>query len=47
MTTLRNALLRRRSARVHLRDERALAAALAAAPTIESAHEIAVLSTRR
>jgi hypothetical protein len=47
MTTLRNALLRRRSARAHLREERALAAALASAPTLESAHEIAALSARR
>jgi hypothetical protein len=40
-------LLRRRSARAHLREERALAEALASAPTVESAHEIAVLAARR
>jgi hypothetical protein len=31
----------------HLREERALARALASAPTAESAHEIAALVTRR
>ena len=47
MTHLRATLARRRSVRAHLREERALAAALAAAPTLESAHEIAALTTRR
>jgi hypothetical protein len=47
MTNLRNALLRRRSARAQLRQERALARALASAPTVESAHEIAALAARR
>jgi hypothetical protein len=47
MTSLRTALARRRSNRAHLREERALARAFAAAPTQESAHEIATLSTRR
>ncbi|UOY02308.1 hypothetical protein [Blastococcus sp. PRF04-17] len=47
MSRLRTALARHRSARAHLREERALARALAAAPTVESAHEIAALSTRR
>jgi hypothetical protein len=47
MTSLRSALLRRRATRAHLREERALAAALASAPTVESAHEIAALAARR
>jgi hypothetical protein len=47
MTSLRTAISRRRSVRAHLREERALARALAMAPTVESAHEIAALSTRR
>jgi hypothetical protein len=47
MTRLRTALIQHRATRAHLREERALAQALAAAPTIESAHEIAVLTTRR
>jgi hypothetical protein len=47
MIHLRATLAHRRSVRAHLRDERALARALAAAPTVESAHEIAALSTRR
>ena len=47
MTSLRTALARHRAARAHLREERALAEALAAAPTVESAHEIAVLTARR
>ncbi|MET0764819.1 MAG: hypothetical protein ABWY29_08130 [Blastococcus sp.] len=47
MTDLRSALLRRRTARAHLREERALARALAAAPTVESAHEIASLAAHR
>lgn len=47
MTDLRTTWTRRRSARAHLREERALARAIAAAPTIESAHEIAALSARR
>ncbi len=47
MTSLRTALARRRSARAHLRDERALGRALAAAPTLESAHEIAALAAHR
>lgn len=37
----------RRAARRHLRDERAIARALASAPTVESAHEIATLFARR
>jgi hypothetical protein len=47
MSRLHTALASRRAARRHLREERALARALAAAPTIESAHEIAALSARR
>jgi hypothetical protein len=40
MSRLQSSLSRRRAARAHLREERALARALAAAPTIESAPEI-------
>lgn len=47
MGSLRTALARRHAARLHLREERELQRALAAAPTLESAHEIATLSTRR
>ena len=47
MTSLRTTLARRRSLRAHLREERALQRALAAAPTLESAHEIAALTARR
>ncbi|CAA9214909.1 MAG: hypothetical protein AVDCRST_MAG57-276 [uncultured Blastococcus sp.] len=47
MTSLRTVLASRRSARTHLREERALLRALASAPTVESAHEIAALTARR
>ncbi len=47
MTRLRTALSHRRAVRAHLREERALAEALAAAPTVESAHEIAAITARR
>ena len=47
MTSLRTVLARRRSIRAHLREERALEHALAAAPTRESAHELATLALRR
>ena len=47
MTTLRTVLARHRSNRARHREERALAHALAAAPTLESAHELAVLAARR
>ncbi|WP_409333122.1 hypothetical protein [Trujillonella humicola] len=47
MTRLRSALVRARDRRGHLREERALQQALAGAPTVESAHEIATLATRR
>lgn len=47
MTRLRTALADRRSARAHLREERALSRALGAAPTVESAHEIRSIAARR
>ena len=47
MTTLRAVLARHRSIRAQHREERAPVHALAAAPTLESAHELAVLATRR
>jgi hypothetical protein len=47
MSHLRETIARRRAARAHLREERALAAAMASAPTAESAHEIAALTARR
>ena len=47
MTSLRTALAHRRTFRAQLRQERALQRALAAAPTLESAHEIVALTTRR
>ena len=47
MTHLRATLASRRSLRTRLREERALLRALAAAPTVESAHEIASLSAHR
>ena len=40
-------LARRRASRAHLREERALQRSIAAAPTVESAHEIAALIARR
>jgi len=43
MTSLRTTFSSRRSLRSRRRDERALLRALAAAPTLESAHEIASL----
>jgi hypothetical protein len=46
MSRLQSSLSRRRAARAHLREERALARALAAAPTVESAHEISALMAR-
>jgi hypothetical protein len=46
MTGLRTTLARRRSLRSRLREERAVLRALAAAPTIESAHEIESLHAR-
>jgi hypothetical protein len=43
----RTALRRSRDERTSLRRERSLQRALAAAPTVESAHEIASVLTRR
>ena len=47
MTSLRTVLARHRVNRAAHREERALVHALASAPTLESAHEIAVLAARR
>ena len=47
MTSLHSALRRRRELRASLRQDRAIERAMAAAPTLESAHEIAALATRR
>jgi len=47
MSHLMATIARRRSVRAHLREERALAAAMAQAPTLESAHELAALAARR
>jgi hypothetical protein len=43
MSPLRTTLARRRSLRSRMREERDLLRAVAAAPTLESAHEIASL----
>jgi hypothetical protein len=47
MTSLRTVLARHRANRAAHRDERALEHALASAPTLESAHEIASLAAHR
>jgi hypothetical protein len=47
MSRLQSVVSRHRAARTHLREERALARALASAPTVESAHEINALIARR
>jgi hypothetical protein len=47
MTTLHLLLSRHRARRAHRRDDRALEHALATAPTLESAHELAALAARR
>jgi|1185.fasta_scaffold1711747_2 hypothetical protein len=47
MTSLRTALARHRSLRAHLRDDRALGRAAAAAPGVEAVHEIATLAAHR
>ena len=47
MTSLRTALARRRSLRTHLREERMLQRAIAAAPTQETAHELSAMAARR
>jgi hypothetical protein len=47
MSRLSLLLHRSRAARAGRRDERALARAMAGAPTVESAHEIAAAAARR
>jgi hypothetical protein len=47
MTSFRTVLDRHRALRAHLRDDRAVGRAMASAPTLESAHEIAALAARR
>lgn len=47
MTSLRTVLARHRANRTASREERALEHALASAPTLESAHEIASLAAHR
>ena len=44
---LRAAFARSRAARARLREERALVRAIAAAPTLESAHELSALLAHR
>jgi hypothetical protein len=47
MSRLHTALARHRTARARRREERALARAFAAAPTLESAHELTALAAHR
>jgi len=47
MTSLSSLLGRRRELRAHRRDDRAIERAVAAAPTLESAHEISALAAHR
>jgi hypothetical protein len=47
MSRYSTALQRRRAARASLRSELAVRRAMAAAPTVESAHEIASAASRR
>ena len=47
MSRLSSALHRSQAARTSRRTERAVARALAVAPTVESAHEIATIAQRR
>ncbi|WP_216870840.1 hypothetical protein [Modestobacter excelsi] len=47
MTSLRTALARRHQLRALRRDGRAIERAVAGAPTLESAHELAALAARR
>ena len=47
MTSLRTLVASRRAARINLRNERSIRAAIASAPSVESAHEIATMSARR
>ena len=47
MTALHTLLSRHRAQRARRRDDRAITRAMAAAPTLESAHELATLAARR
>jgi hypothetical protein len=47
MSRLRTRLAERRRIRARLREDRAFARVLAAAPTLESAHELRSLAIRR
>jgi hypothetical protein len=47
MTSLRTALARRHQLRSLRRDSRAIERAVAGAPTVESAHELAARAARR
>ena len=47
MSTFRTVLALHRSHRAQVRQERAFGHALASAPTLESAHELAAMATRR
>ena len=47
MSRLRTVVTERRRLRARLREDRALERLLAAAPTVESAHELRALATRR
>ena len=47
MTGLRTTLARQHTLRARRRDEREIERALAVAPTLESAHELAALASRR
>jgi len=47
MFRLRTTVTERRRLRAHRREERTLARLLATAPTVESAHELRAISTRR
>jgi hypothetical protein len=47
MTSLRTALAHRHQLRTLRRDDRAIERAVAGAPTLESAHELAALAARR
>jgi hypothetical protein len=47
MSRLRTTITERRRTRARLREDRALERLLSRAPTVESAHELRALSTRR
>ena len=47
MSRLSTALAERRRTRARLREERAFVRLIATAPTVESAHELRALATRR